>query len=159
MSSLGSCLLAPFTPECCIVKPLHVIVKEAAGRAVPHRDLYAPKRIFSRNTAPKNHGRRQPCRGFLSCLAEKSLFWECFAVLKERFLFTGAPGGCRNALCISKPRGILWRKRFLQNRVNLYAVPPKGGFLLYLQGWYYCDHCYSYFLCFVLWNLIVFVKL
>ena len=70
----------------------------------------------------------------LSCLAEKSLFWECFAVLKERFLFTGAPGGCRNALCISKPRGILWRKRFLQNRINPYEVPPNGGNFSFQDG-------------------------
>ena len=54
-------------------------------RAASLGDLYAPKRIFSCNTASKCHSRRQPCRGILSCLAEKSLTLECFAVLKVRF--------------------------------------------------------------------------
>jgi hypothetical protein len=58
-------------------------------RAASHRDLHAPKRLFFRNTALKIHGRRQPCRGFSSCLAEKSLALECFAVLKVRFFLTG----------------------------------------------------------------------
>ena len=55
------------------------------GRAASLGDLYAPKRIFSCNTASKCHSRRQPCCGILSCLAEKSLTLECFAVLKVRF--------------------------------------------------------------------------
>ena len=42
-------------------------------KAVTLRDLYAPNRIFSRNTTARSHDRCQPCRGFLSRLAEKSL--------------------------------------------------------------------------------------
>jgi hypothetical protein len=57
-----------------------------------------------RNTASKNHGRHQPCRGFLSCLAEKSLVLEGSAVL---------------------------RKRFSQNRVNPCVRSPKVSFLFY----------------------------
>ena len=63
-------------------------IKKEEAKAVTLRDLHAPKRIFSRNTTSKIHGRRQPCRGFLSCLAEKSLALECFAVLKLRFFLT-----------------------------------------------------------------------
>ena len=55
------------------------------ARAASLGDLYAPKRIFSCNTASKCHSRRQPCCGILSCLAEKSPALECFAVLKVRF--------------------------------------------------------------------------
>ena len=95
-------------------------------KAVSHRDLYAPKRFFSRNTAPKSHGRRQPCRGFLSCLAEKSISLECFAVLKLRFFLTNNLRGRRNTGCISRTMDSLWEKRFLQNRVNPYVSPPKG---------------------------------
>ena len=91
-----------------------------------HRDLHAPNRIFSHNTATKSHDRRQPCRGFFSCLAEKSLALECFAVLKERFFLTGVPGGRRNTWCISNPRGLLWGKRFLQKRANPCVRAPRG---------------------------------
>ena len=59
--------------------------KSAARKAVSLRDWYAPNRIFFHNTAIKNHGRCQPSRDFLSCLAEKSLALECFAVLNRRF--------------------------------------------------------------------------
>ena len=71
-------------------------------RAASHRDLYAPTRIFSCNTALKSHGRRQPCRGSLSCLTEKSRPLECFAVLNRRFFLRGVSGDCRNTICISK---------------------------------------------------------
>ena len=70
--------------------------------ATSHRDLYAPNRLFSRNTALKSHGRRQPCRGFLSCLAEKPLTLECFAVLRIRFFLTGVSRERRNTVCISR---------------------------------------------------------
>ena len=71
-------------------------------RAASHRDLYAPTRIFSCNTALNSHGRRQPCRGSLSCLTEKSRPLECFAVLNRRFFLRGVSGDCRNTICISK---------------------------------------------------------
>ena len=71
-------------------------------KAVSHRDLYAPKRPFFHNTAQKIHGRRQPYRGLFSCLEEKLLTLECFAVLKRRFLLTGRGGERRNTLCISR---------------------------------------------------------
>ena len=100
--------------------------KKEAVRAASHRDLYAPKRIFSRNTASKNHGRRQPCRDFFLCLAKKSLALECVAVLRERFFLTGAVAGRRNTVCILRPRRCLWGKRFPQNRVNPYVRPPKA---------------------------------
>ena len=63
--------------------------KAEQTKADSHRDLYALKRIFSRNTASKNHGRRQPCRDSLFCLTGKSLTLECLAVLKLRFFLTG----------------------------------------------------------------------
>jgi hypothetical protein len=66
------------------------MTKTGTQKAVSLRDLYAPNRIFFHNTALKSHGRRQPCRDFLSCLAEKSLALECFAVLNRRFLFAGS---------------------------------------------------------------------
>ena len=100
-------------------------------KAVSHRDLYAPKRFFSRNTAPKSHGRRQPCRGFLPCLAKKSITLECFAVLKLRFFLTNNLRGRRNTGCISRTMDSLWGKRFLQNRVNPYVSPPKRALLYF----------------------------
>ena len=92
--------------------------KARPQRAASYRELYAPKRIFSYNTTSKNHGRRQPCRGFLSCLAEKSSALECFAVLKVRFFLTRTSRGRRNTGCISRTMDSLWGKRFLQNHVN-----------------------------------------
>ena len=92
--------------------------KKKVSKAVSLRDLYAPNRIFFRNTASKIHGRRQPCRGLLSCLAGKPLVLECFAVLNGRFLFAGTFRGRRNTLCISRMMDFLWGKRFLQNRIN-----------------------------------------
>ena len=94
-------------------------------KAVSHRDSYAPKRIFSRNTATKNHGRRQPCHDFLFCLAENPLALECFAVLSGRFLPTDTAAGRGNTGCILRPRLWLWGKRFDQNRMNPYRRPPK----------------------------------
>ena len=96
-------------------------------RAAFHRDLYAPNRLFSRNTASKNHSRRQPCRGSSLCLAEKSLALECFAVLNGRFLLTGISRGRRNTVCISRTMDFLWGERFVQNRVNPYGKPPKSA--------------------------------
>ena len=96
-------------------------------KAGSHRDLYAPNRIFFHNTSSKSHGRRQPCRGFLSCLAQESLALECCAVLKERFFLTGISRGCRNTGCISRTMDFLWGKRFFQNRVNPYGIPPNEG--------------------------------
>ncbi|MBR5489878.1 MAG: hypothetical protein IKV79_01260, partial [Oscillospiraceae bacterium] len=93
------------------------------------RDLYAPKCIFSRNTSKKIHGRRQPCHGFFLCLAEKYITLECFAVLNERFFLAATPA-LTEILCVfQKRRGKLRGKRFIQNRVNPYVRPPKGGFL------------------------------
>ena len=101
--------------------------KKKVSKAVSLRDLYAPKRIFSRNTATKNHGRRQPCHDFLFCLAEKPLALECFAVLSGRFLPTDTAAGRGNTGCILRPRLRLWGKRFGQNRMNPYGRPPKAG--------------------------------
>jgi len=96
-------------------------------KAVAHRDLYAPKRFFSRNTASKSHGRRQPCRGSFLCLAEKPIVLECFAVLNGRF-FSAATSALAEILCVfQKRRRKLRGKRFIQNRVNPYAHPPNGG--------------------------------
>ena len=80
-------------------------IKREAIRADSHRDLYAPTRIFSCNTALKSRGRRQPCRGSLSCLTEKSRPLECSAVLNRRFFLRGVSGDCRNTVCILKSAG------------------------------------------------------
>ena len=100
--------------------------KRRTAKAGVHRDLYAPKWIFSRNTASKCHGRRQPCRGIFLCLAGNSLILECFAVLNRRFFLAGIFRGSRNTGCISRTMDFLRGKRFFQNRVNPYAHPPKG---------------------------------
>ncbi len=100
--------------------------KRDIRKADSHRDLYAPKSIFSRNTANKIHGRRQPCRGFFHCLAEKSFSLECFAVLNIRF-FLAANLMIAEILCVFQDqRRKLRGKRFIQNRVNPYVRPPKG---------------------------------
>ena len=110
-----------------VLQPLNLkYTKSAPCRAASHRDLYAPKRIFSRNTALKSHGRRQPCRDFFLCLAEKSPSLECFAVLKQRFFLTRASRGRRNTLCISRTMDFLWGKRWFQNRMNPHVSPPNG---------------------------------
>ena len=103
-------------------------------KAVSRRDLYDPNRIFSHNTASKSHGRRQPCRGFLSCLAGESLVLECFAVLNGRFLFAGTFRGRRNTGYISRTMNFLRTKRFFQNRANPLVSPPKGA-LLHIRGY------------------------
>ena len=78
------------------------INKRTTPRAASHRDLYAPNRIFFPNTAAKCHGRRQPCRGILSCLVKKSLALECFAVLNRRFFYTVVADDHRNTGCIPR---------------------------------------------------------
>ena len=110
--------------------------ERAAQKAGAHRDLYAPKRIFSCNTALKSHGRRQPCHGFFSCLAEKPFVLECFAVLKSRFFLTENTRGRGNTLCIARTMDFLWGKRFFQNRVNPYVSPPRAAHIFY-----FCDNC------------------
>ena len=94
------------------------ISKEPPRKAVSLRDLHASNRIFFHNTAIKSHGRRQPCRGLLSCLAEKSFALKCFAVLNRRFLFAGSFEGRRNTGCISRTKSFLRTERFIQNRAN-----------------------------------------
>ena len=81
-------------------------IKGRGVRAASHRDLYAPKRPFPRNTASKSHGRRQPYHGFFLCLAMKILSLACFAVLNRRFFLTGSAGGRRNTGCISRPTAL-----------------------------------------------------
>ena len=100
--------------------------KTPCVKAGAHRDLYAPNRIFSRNTAQKNHGRRQPCHGFFSCLAVKSLALECFAVLRERFFLTGKTPDAEILDVFPRTLDFLWGKRFRQNRINPYAYPPNN---------------------------------
>ena len=114
---------------------LHFALKKRSIRADSHRDLHAPNWIFSRNTASKCHGRRQPYRGILSCLAEKSLILECYTVLRLRFFFRWNPRGRRNTGCISRTMDFLWRKRLPQNRINPYVSPPKLLFFLLLCWW------------------------
>jgi len=99
-------------------------------KADSHRDSYAPKRVFSHNTATKNRGRRQPCHGFLPCLAEKSFALECFAVLRRRF-FPRASSMAVGILCVFRgQRTMLWGKRLAQNCVNPYVSPPKASHFL-----------------------------
>jgi len=109
-------------------------IKKTEQKAGSHRDLYAPNRLFSHNTAQKYHGRRQPYHGIFSCLAAKSLVLECFAVLKRRFFLTGISRGRRNTVCISRTMDFLWGKRFLQNRINPYGIPPFGRHFLLAQS-------------------------
>ena len=72
----------------------------------PHIGIYTLQiGSFSPNTATKFHGRRQPCRGILSCLVKKSLALECFAVLNRRFFFTAATGDRVNTGCIPRETG------------------------------------------------------
>ena len=102
-------------------------------RASSHRDLHAPNRIFFRNTSSKIHGRRQPYRGFLSCLAEKPLVLECLAVLNGRFLLTEISRGRRNTECISRTMDLLWGKRFVQNHVNPYVRTPQHAHFYFIS--------------------------
>ncbi|MBR6738484.1 MAG: hypothetical protein IKL99_02315, partial [Oscillospiraceae bacterium] len=50
--------------------------KKAAARATFRKKGIASRRLFSRNTSSKSHGRRQPCRGFSSRLASKTSLFE-----------------------------------------------------------------------------------
>ena len=93
--------IAPINPNLVFCQP----AKRQPERAASHRDLYAPNRLFFPNTAIKCHGRRQPCRGILSCLEKKSLALECFAVLNRRFFFTVVSGDRRNTGCIPRATG------------------------------------------------------
>ena len=81
-----------------------IVKKTSKGR--PHIGIYTLQiGSFSPNTATKFHGRRQPCRGILSCLVKKSLVLECFAVLNGRFFFTAATGDRVNTGCIPRETG------------------------------------------------------
>ena len=93
-------------------------IKKDATKAVVLGDLHAPKRIFSSNITSKIHGRRQPCRGFLSYLAEKSLALECLCSFEVKIFSHREVRGRRNTGCISRTMNFLWGKRFLQNRIN-----------------------------------------
>ena len=80
--------------------------KKASREGRPHIGIYTLQiGSFSPNTATKFHGRRQPCRGILSCLVKKSLVLECFAVLNRRFFFTAATGDRVNTGCIPRETG------------------------------------------------------
>ena len=86
-------------------KPVYSCKKEAV-RGRTHIGIYTLQiGSFSPNTATKFHGRRQPCRGILSCLVKKSLVLECFAVLNRRFFFTAATGDRVNTGCIPRETG------------------------------------------------------
>ena len=81
------------------------ILRKCRPRVASYRDLYAPNRIFFPNTSTKCHGRRQPCRGILSCLEKKSLALKCLAVFNRSFFFTLVTGDRRNTGCISRAAG------------------------------------------------------
>ena len=82
--------------------------------------------MFFRNTALSKLGRRQPCRASLSCLSEKHLPWECVAVLNKIFFLAAMPTDA-GILCVLQIRWRqLWGKIFIQNRLNPYAVSPRG---------------------------------
>ena len=100
--------------------------KRKTHKATQHRDLFAPKGMFFSYTAPSKHGRRQPCRASLSCLSEKHLPWECIAVLNKIFFLSAMPTDAE-ILCVLQIRWRkLWGKIFIQNRLNPYAVSPRG---------------------------------
>ena len=78
----------------------------------PHIGIYTLQiGSFSPNTATKFNGRRQPCRGILSCLVKKSLVLECFAVLNRRFFFTAATGDRVNTGCIPRKTGAVVKEK------------------------------------------------
>ena len=82
------------------------LYKKWSPKGRPHIGIYTLQiGSFSPNTATKFHGRRQPCRGILSCLVKKSLVLECFAVLNGRFFFTAATGDRVNTGCIPRETG------------------------------------------------------
>ena len=86
--------------------PFLRINKKEIPKGRPHIGIYTLQiGSFSPNTATKFHGRRQPCRGILSCLVKKSLVLECFAVLNRRFFFTAATGDRVNTGCIPRETG------------------------------------------------------
>ena len=86
--------------------PLLQGLKKPGFQGRPHIGIYTLQiGSFSPNTATKFHGRRQPCRGILSCLVKKSLVLECFAVLNRRFFFTAATGDRVNTACIPRETG------------------------------------------------------
>ena len=112
---------------------LDSLIKRPRIKADSHGDLYAPKSIFSRNTANKIHGRRQPCRGFFNRLAEKYFSLEYFAVLNIRFFLAATPLSAEIFCVFQDQRRKLRGKRFIQNRVNPYVRPPKARPFLFLQ--------------------------
>ena len=92
--------------------PFLRINKKEIPKGRPHIGIYTLQiGSFSPNTATKFHGRRQPCRGILSCLVKKSLALECFAVLNRRFFFTAATGDRVNTGCIPRETGAVVEKK------------------------------------------------
>ena len=94
-------------------------------KAVGHRERSASKRIFFCNTSSKSHGRRQPCRGFSSRLAEKISLFEVLCSFAAKIFSCNELRGRGNTWCIARTRRKLRGKRWPQNRINPYDQPPK----------------------------------
>ena len=100
--------------------------KKCRPKAVGHRERSASKRIFSSNTSLKSHGRRQPCRGFSSRLAEKISLFEVLCSFAAKIFSCNELRDRSNTWCIARARRKLQGKRWLQNRINPYGQPPGG---------------------------------
>ena len=108
--------------------------KRIKGKGRPHIGIYTLQiGSFSPNTATKFHGRRQPCRGILSCLVKKSLVLECFAVLNGRFFFTAATGDRVNTGCIPRETGAVVEEKIHSKPCkSLCESAQSSGFLFLL---------------------------
>ena len=100
-------------------------------KAVGHRERSASKRLFSSNTASKSSGRRQPCRCFFPCLAEKISLFEVLSRFAAKIFSCNELRERSNTWCIARARRKLRGKRWLQNRINPYGQPPNGGVFSY----------------------------
>ena len=141
LSWMFSCIRMAYPSPAAWTKTEFDFLTNPPPKAGSHRDLYAPKSIFSRNTAKKIHGRRQPCRGFFHCLAEKSFSLECFAVLNIRFFLAAIPLSAEILCVFQDQRRKLRGKRFIQNRVNPYARPPNAGDLFFAEEEFHKKAC------------------
>ena len=101
--------------------------KKCRPKAVGHRERSASKRIFSSNTASKSSGRRQPCRCFFPCLAEKISLFEVLCSFAAKIFSCNELRERSNTWCIARARRKLRGKRWLQNRINPYGQPPNGS--------------------------------
>ena len=102
-----------FTNFCSIFRHFREI-KKSFRRAASHRDLYAPKRTFFRNTASNSHGRRQPCRGYYDLFCRKISRLGVLRSFEVKIFSRGEFRGRRNTGCISRTMDFPWGKDFFK---------------------------------------------